>query len=73
LPCQTAALHSCRRQEHEPLAGRSLLVVEAQQTGKVGRIGMLWFGGSPEDLPVRVGFDAFQQGLREQGYVEGRF
>ena len=48
------------------------LAAEAQQAGKVWRIGMLWFGSSLEDLPVRVRFDAFQQGLREQGYVEGR-
>jgi putative ABC transport system substrate-binding protein len=48
------------------------LAAEAQQAGKVWRIGMLWFGSSLEDLPVRVRFDAFQQGLREQGYIEGR-
>jgi putative ABC transport system substrate-binding protein len=43
----------------------------AQQAKKVWRIGMLWFGSSLEDLPVRVRFDAFQQGLGEQGYVKG--
>jgi putative ABC transport system substrate-binding protein len=59
------------------LAGSAALLVaplaaEAQQAGKVWRIGMLWFGSSLEDLPVRVRFDPFQQGLREQGYIEGR-
>ncbi len=48
------------------------LTTEAQQAGKVWRIGMLWFGSSLEDPPTRVRFDAFQQGLREQGYMEGR-
>jgi len=48
------------------------LAAEAQPEGKVWRIGMLWFGSSIEELPVRVRFDAFQQGLREQGYMEGR-
>ncbi len=48
------------------------LAATAQQAGRVYRIGMLWFGSSLEDLPVRVRFDAFQQGLREQGYMEGR-
>jgi putative ABC transport system substrate-binding protein len=49
------------------------LAAEAQQApAKVWRIGMLWFGSSLEDPPTRVRFDAFQQGLREQGYVEGR-
>ena len=43
----------------------------AQQVGKVWRIGMLWFGNL-ENLGVRVRFDAFRQGLREQGYMEGR-
>jgi hypothetical protein len=46
------------------------LAAEAQPAGKVWRIGMLWFGSSLEDPPTRVRFDAFQQGLREQGYVE---
>ena len=45
---------------------------EAQQPGKVYRVGMLWFGSSLNDPPVRLRFDAFQQGLREQGYMEGR-
>jgi putative tryptophan/tyrosine transport system substrate-binding protein len=48
------------------------LVAEAQPAGKVWRIGMLWFGSSLEDPPTRVRLDAFQQGLREQGYIEGR-
>ena len=44
------------------------LIVEAQQTGKVPRIGFLFFGslGPSREL------DAFRQGLRELGYTEGQ-
>jgi putative ABC transport system substrate-binding protein len=42
--------------------------VEAQQVGKVPRIGYL-SGGSPSSSAPFV--DAFRQGLRERGYVEG--
>jgi putative ABC transport system substrate-binding protein len=41
--------------------------IEAQQPGKVWRIGVL---GAPAPLPANV--NAFRQGLRENGYVEGR-
>jgi putative ABC transport system substrate-binding protein len=41
---------------------------EAQQAKKAWRIGVL-SGGSAQNLPV---FDAFRQGLRELGYVEGQ-
>ena len=41
---------------------------EAQQTGKVPRIGYL--GGATASNPARI--DAFRQGLRELGYVEGK-
>jgi hypothetical protein len=44
---------------------------QAQQqpagTGKVYRIGFLSQG-----QPIKVNFEALQQGLRERGYVEGR-
>jgi putative ABC transport system substrate-binding protein len=40
---------------------------QAQQTGKVPRIGMLFIGG--RDQPH---LEAFKQGLRERGYVEGK-
>jgi putative ABC transport system substrate-binding protein len=43
------------------------LATEAQEVGKVARIGML-NGSSPPDRFV----EAFKQGLRELGYVEGR-
>ena len=46
-----------------PLAG------EAQQTGRVPRIGWLRFG-HPGSSPWEV--DGFRQGLRELGYVEGQ-
>lgn len=45
-----------------PLAG------EAQQTGKVYRVGFLW--ESPAVFPDAI--EAFRQGLRDLGYVEGR-
>jgi len=56
------------------LAGALLaapLAAEAQQAGKVARIGYLvWFPlESPE---TRMNLDAFRQGLRERGYVEGQ-
>jgi putative ABC transport system substrate-binding protein len=44
------------------------LAAEAQQAGKVPRIGFLFFG-SPG--PSRE-LDAFRQGLRELGYIEGQ-
>jgi putative tryptophan/tyrosine transport system substrate-binding protein len=44
------------------------LPVHAQQAKQVWRIGVL-SGGSAQNLPA---FDAFRQGLRELGYVEGQ-
>src|SRR5262245_23177336 len=44
-------------------------IAEAQQTGKVPRIGIL-FGASPSANAGRG--EAFRQGLRELGYVEGK-
>ena len=41
--------------------------VEAQQPGKIPTIGFMR-GGSPTDPEV----EAFRQGLRELGYVEGK-
>jgi putative ABC transport system substrate-binding protein len=43
------------------------LVVEGQQTAKVPRIGILRQGSPPDPL-----VEAFRQGLRDLGYVEGR-
>ena len=48
-----------------PLAG------EAQQPTKIARIGYL-VTGSLESPETRVTLDAFRQGLRERGYVEGQ-
>src|SRR2546428_6570900 len=52
----------------------SLLVVplatEAQQPGKVYRIGIL--AGSAQALDWQASNEALQQGLRELGYVEGK-
>ena len=57
-----------------PLALCSLLLapcsaVEAQQPGKVPRIGVLNAGAS-SSIPARLG--AFRQGLHDLGYIEGR-
>ena len=46
-------------------------VAEAQVVLKVARIGYL-ATGSLESPEVRVGIDAFRQGLRDLGYVEGQ-
>ena len=46
------------------------LPAEAQQRGKVYRIGML--AGSSQALTWQPSNEAFQQGLRELGYVEGQ-
>jgi putative ABC transport system substrate-binding protein len=43
------------------------LAVEAQPVAKINRIGVLFLGGADQ---LRV--DAFQQGLREHGYVDGQ-
>jgi len=42
-------------------------LVEAQQTGKVARLGMLFIGGRNQPH-----LESFKQGLRERGYVEGK-
>jgi putative ABC transport system substrate-binding protein len=44
-------------------------VADAQQTKKVPRIGVLSSGGPSPRLPV---IEAFRQGLRELGYLEGQ-
>jgi putative ABC transport system substrate-binding protein len=42
---------------------------EAQQPKKIPRIGLLWPGSR---LTASARFDAFRQGLRELGYVDGK-
>ena len=42
------------------------LAAEAQQTGKVYRVGFLW--DSPTMFPDAI--EAFRRGLRDLGYVE---
>ena len=42
---------------------------DAQQPGKVARIGVLWQGSSASGPHIR---EAFRQGLRDLGYVEGQ-
>jgi putative ABC transport system substrate-binding protein len=46
-------------------------LAEAQQPAKVPRIGFLDMG-SASDPRNTLGLDAFRQGLRELGYVEGK-
>ena len=43
-------------------------LAEAQQAGKVSRIGYLGLAATPSQLRV----DAFRQGLRQLGYAEGK-
>jgi putative ABC transport system substrate-binding protein len=45
------------------------LAARAQQPGKVHRVGILW-ASAPSSNTHRM--EAFRQGLRERGYVEGR-
>jgi putative tryptophan/tyrosine transport system substrate-binding protein len=45
------------------------VIAEAQQPTKISRIGYLG-GGSPSSNPARI--EAFRQGLRELGYIEGK-
>src|SRR5262245_28310193 len=45
------------------------LAARAQQPGKVHRVGILW-ASAPSANVLRM--EAFRQGLRELGYVEGR-
>jgi hypothetical protein len=47
------------------------LAVEAQQAGEVPRVGYISPGSSSDPFRLRR-FEAFRQGLRELGYVEGR-
>ena len=45
------------------------LAAEAQPTGKVTRVGVLWPASSPP-RPPRL--EAFREGLREAGYIDGQ-
>ena len=49
--------------------GLATLATEAQQAGKVPRIGWLAAGSAASTMPLT---DAFRQGLRQLGYVEGK-
>jgi len=60
-----------RRVFLDTLAGGLLtapLSAEAQQAGKLARIGVLYPGGA---APLAPRMEAFRQGLRDHGYVEG--
>jgi hypothetical protein len=48
-----------------------LSAVEAQQAGKVARVGFLYFG-SREPGPGAARYATFLEGLRDLGYVEGK-
>lgn len=47
------------------------LAVDAQQAGRISRIGFLSLGSSADPL-ILARFKTFQEGLRELGYVEGQ-
>jgi putative ABC transport system substrate-binding protein len=70
--CGYVTTVGCRRRFIGLAIGLTLfagtLAVEAQPGGKVYRIGFLW--DSPGVFPDAL--EAFRQGLRELGYVEGR-
>jgi ABC-type uncharacterized transport system substrate-binding protein len=63
--------HTRRREFITLLGGAAAwpLAARAQPAAKAARIGLLATGDSPEQ---RLTIDAFRQGLRELGYVEGR-
>jgi hypothetical protein len=46
------------------------LATEAQQPGQVYKIGLLLYGSPPPDPSGRP-LEAFRQGLRDLGYIEG--
>src|SRR5262245_65576316 len=63
-----------RRREFITLRGGAAawpLAARAQQAAKVARIGCI-VTGSLESPEQRATVDAFRQGLRERGYVEGQ-
>ena len=45
------------------------LPADAQLSARIPRIGILWFGGPAEASPFQ---EAFRQGLRDLGYIEGQ-
>ena len=45
------------------------LVAEAQPVGKIQRVGVVFSGSREESLAL---IRAFEEGLQERGYVEGR-
>jgi putative ABC transport system substrate-binding protein len=46
------------------------MVVRAQQSGKIARIGVLWHAGNEQEEAVFLG--ALRQGLNYLGYIEGK-
>ncbi len=48
-----------------------LAAVQAQQAGKVARVGFLYFG-SRQPGPGTERYGAFLEGMRELGYIEGK-
>ena len=67
------AIHIRRREFIFTLGGAAAawpLAARAQQPGKVHRVGILWGQHAVSECSPRM--EAFRQGLRELGYVEGR-
>ena len=48
------------------------VIAEAQQPKKVPQIGYLTGGATPDAQSTRIRIEAFREGLRELGYVEGK-
>src|SRR5437660_9508017 len=46
------------------------VIADAQQAGKIPRIGVVPVSGSPKNPGLLV--ETFRQGLRELGYIEGK-
>ena len=46
------------------------LAAEAQTAGKTARVG--WLALGPNTGPAAAFFDAFREGLRERGWIDGR-
>jgi hypothetical protein len=58
------------------LAGCGRLPGQPQAPARVHRVGILTFGASDSTVPpapgLSLGFDAFQEVLRDYGYVDGQ-
>jgi putative ABC transport system substrate-binding protein len=74
--CSVILKSAIRNSQAAILAGALLFALcsslDAQQAGKVYRIGFLASGSPPDPSQSKSPFAAFRQGLREFGYIEGQ-